>query len=75
MLQLAAFYVIGYDIGLLALGTLREMMANGGLFGLKMLPISVPTVSSLFGGFIVLAILSAGFRWISARLLRREEAA
>lgn len=75
MLQLAAFYVIGYDIGLLALGTLREMMADGGLFGLKMLPISVPTVSSLFGGFIVLAILSAGFRWISARLLRREEAA
>lgn len=64
MFELAAMYILGYDIALIFMGTIRELLANGGLFGVKLLPITVPTASTLFGGFIILAILSAGFRWI-----------
>ncbi len=64
MFELAAMYILGYDIALIFMGTVRELLTNGGLFGVKLLPITVPTASTLFGGFIILAVLSAGFRWI-----------
>ncbi len=64
MFELAAMYILGYDIALIFMGTVRELLANGGLFGVKLLPIAVPTASTLFGGFIILSVLSAGFRGI-----------
>ena len=47
MFELAAMYILGYDIALLFL---------------SFLPLTVPTASTVFGGFIILALLSAGFR-------------
>lgn len=71
MLELAAFYVIGYDISLLFFGTLRELLANGGLFGASFIPITFPTAATVFGGFILLAVVSAVFRW-SIRFAMRK---
>ena len=62
MFELAAMYILGYDIALLFLGTVRELLTNGGFFGVSFLPLTVPTASTVFGGFIILALLSAGFR-------------
>lgn len=64
MFELAAFYVVGYDIALLLFGSLRELLSNGGFFGVNFLPLSFPTVSYAFGGFILLAVVSAFFRWV-----------
>lgn len=72
MLELAAFYVLGYDIALLFVGLLRELMTTGGLFGISFLSFSIPTASTAFGGFILIAVLSAAFRWSTRLLMRRE---
>lgn len=74
MFELAAFYIFGYDAALLFLGALRELLSNGGFFGVSFLPINIPTAGTVFGGFILLAVLSAGFRWMISRLKRKEEA-
>lgn len=71
MFELAAFYVIGYDISLLLFGTLREMLSNGGLFGASFLPLAFPTASTVFGGFILLAVISAVFRWAIRYALKK----
>lgn len=62
MLQLAAMYILGYDIALLVFGAVRELLTNGGFFGVSFMPLTTPTASTVFGGFIILALLSAGFR-------------
>lgn len=72
MFELAAFYVVGYDVSLLLFGTLRELLSGGGLFGVSFLPLSFPTASAAFGGFILLAVVSAIFRWAIRYTLRRE---
>lgn len=64
MLKLAAFYVIGYDLALLTFGGIRGFLSTGTVLGIKVLPFSIPIFSTLFGGFILLAAVSAAFRWI-----------
>ncbi len=73
MLELAGFYVFGYDIALLFFGTLRELLANGGLMGSRILPLAVPSMSTVFGGFMLLAVMSALFRWIVKLSIKRGE--
>ena len=70
MFRLAAFYVIGYDLALVVFGSLRGFLATGTVLGVKILPFSLPALSNLYGGFILLAILSAAFRWILHSLSR-----
>lgn len=67
MFKLAAFYILGYDISLIIFGTVRELLSDGGLFSAEFLPVSVPTVSTVFGGFILLSVMSAVFRWLVRR--------
>ncbi len=64
MLKLAAFYVMGYDLALLSFGGIRGILTKGTVMGVKVLPFSIPALSNLFGGFILLAVISALFRWI-----------
>lgn len=70
MIRLAAFYVIGYDLALVVFGSLRGFLATGTVLGVKILPFSLPALSNLYGGFILLAILSAAFRWLLHSLSR-----
>lgn len=64
MFRLAGFYVLGYDIALIIFGGLRGFLTTGTLLGIKVLPFSIPALSNLYGGFILLAIVSAAFRWL-----------
>ena len=64
MLKLAAFYVMGYDLALLSFGGIRGILTKGTVLGVKVLPFSISALSNLFGGFILLAVISALFRWI-----------
>ena len=72
MLKLAEFYVFGYDVAILIFGTVREFLTSGGLLGAKLFPISIPSAGTVFGGFILLAVLSAAFRWITRLPARKE---
>ena len=63
MFRLAAFYIIGYDLALIVFGGLRGFLSTGTVLGIKVLPFSVPALSNVYGGFILLAIVSAAFRW------------
>lgn len=64
MAELCGFYIIGYDLALLFLGFMRELLTNGGLFGVQFLPLSIPSAGTVYGGFILLALTSAAYRWI-----------
>lgn len=64
MLRLAGFYVIGYDLSLMTFGGLRGFLTTGTILGIKVLPFSIPALSNVYGGFILLAIVSAAFRWL-----------
>ncbi|MCD7804760.1 MAG: electron transport complex subunit E [Oscillospiraceae bacterium] len=64
MAELCGFYIIGYDLALLFFGFMRELLTNGGLFGVQFLPLSIPSAGTVYGGFILLALTSAAYRWI-----------
>ncbi len=53
-------YIFGFDIAALLVGFIREVFASGSL-GDKILgiPITFPSLSTTFGGFILLGILAA----------------
>lgn len=63
MLRLAAFYILGYDLALIVFGSVRGLLTTGTALGVKILPFSIPALSNLYGGFILLAVMSAAFRW------------
>lgn len=63
MMRLAGFYILGYDLALIVFGFLRGFLTTGTILGVKILPFSVPALSNVYGGFILLAIVSAAFRW------------
>ncbi|MCD7824144.1 MAG: electron transport complex subunit E [Oscillospiraceae bacterium] len=67
MAELCGFYILGYDLALLFFGFMRELLTNGGLFGVQFLPLSIPSVGTVYGGFILLALTAATFRWILGR--------
>lgn len=64
MLRTAGMYIVGYDLALLLFSGLRGMLTTGTVLGVKVLPFSIPALSNVFGGFILLAIVSAAFRWV-----------
>ena len=63
MLKMAGFYIVGYDLALILFSGLRGMLTTGTVLGVKVLPFSIPALSNVYGGFILLAIVSAAFRW------------
>lgn len=63
MMRLAGFYILGYDLALIVFGFLRGFLTTGTILGIKILPFSVPALSNVYGGFILLAVVSAAFRW------------
>lgn len=63
MMRLAGFYVLGYDLALIIFGFIRGFLTTGSILGVKILPFSVPALSNVYGGFILLAVVSAAFRW------------
>lgn len=63
MMRLAGFYILGYDLALIVFGFLRGFLTTGTILGVKILPFSVPALSNVYGGFILLAVVSAAFRW------------
>ena len=64
MFRTAGFYIVGYDLALMLFSGLRGMLTTGTVLGVKVLPFSIPSLSNVYGGFILLAIVSAAFRWI-----------
>ena len=73
MLVLAAFYVLGYDIALIAFGTVRGILINGNFLGIELLKYPITSLSTAFGGFIFLALSSALYRSIIRWIVRRED--
>ena len=63
MTRLAGFYIVGYDLSLTFFGALRGFLTTGTVLGIRILPFSIPALSNLYGGFILLAVVSAAFRW------------
>lgn len=71
----AAGMGIGFTVGLLCLGGLREILGSGSLFGVPLFgPHFEPWVIMILppGGFIMLGLLLLGFAWLRSR---REERA
>jgi electron transport complex protein RnfE len=68
---------LGFTIALLCLGTVRELLGSGSLFGINLFgPSFEPWVVMVLppGGFIVLALWLMLFNWIRARQEARENA-
>lgn len=70
MMRLAGFYILGYDLALIVFGFLRGFLTTGTILGVKILPFSVPALSNVYGGFILLAVVSAAFRWFLQSIYR-----
>lgn len=70
MMRLAGFYILGYDLALIVFGFLRGFLTTGTILGIKILPFSVPALSNVYGGFILLAVVSAAFRWFLQSIYR-----
>ncbi len=64
VIRTAGFYVIGYDLALIIFSAVRGFLSTGEILGAKVLPFAIPALSTVYGGFILLAIMSAIFRWI-----------
>lgn len=71
MLVLAGFYVLGYAVSIIMFGTLRSILVNGTFLGFKILPLTFPTFTTLYGGFILLALVSALYRGVVSFAIRK----
>ena len=71
MLVLAGFYVLGYAVSIIMFGTLRSILVNGTFLGFKVLPVTFPTFTTFYGGFILLALVSALYRGIVSFAIRK----
>lgn len=71
MLVLAGFYVLGYAVSIIVFGTLRSILVNGTFLGIRILPVTFPTLTTLYGGFILLALVSALYRGIVSFAVRK----
>jgi len=60
MIAEVIFYIIGFDIVVILVGFIREIFAYGSI-GDKIIgiPLTFPALSTTFGGFMLLAVLSA----------------
>ena len=71
----ALIYVLGYAVAAFAVGIIREFLAFGSLFGLRVCDPIMPAAKTPFFGFILLGILAAVCRAITTRRRRRTERA
>lgn len=69
----ALIYVIGYAIAAFAVGIIRELLAFGSLFGLRVCDPLMPAAKTPFFGFLLLGILAAVCRGITTRRRNRSE--
>lgn len=63
----ALIYIAGYAIAAFAVGFVREMLAYGTLFGIRLFDPVVPSAQSPFFGFILVGIFAAVCRAIVGR--------
>ena len=69
----ALIYVLGYAIEAFAVGIIRELLAFGSLFGLRVCDPLMPAAKTPFFGFLLLGILAAVCRGITTRRRNRSE--
>ncbi len=71
MFALAGFYVLGYAVAIILFGTIRNILVSGTFLGYKILPVTFPSLTTLYGGFILLALVSALYRGLVAVAVRK----
>ncbi|MBP0982659.1 MAG: NADH:ubiquinone oxidoreductase subunit RnfE [Oscillospiraceae bacterium] len=69
----ALIYVLGYAMAAFAVGIIREFLAFGSLFGLRICDAPMPAAKTPFFGFLLLGILAAVCRAITTRRRTRSE--
>lgn len=74
MLVLLAFYVLGYDTALILFGAVRGFLISGSILGVELLDYPLPSLSTVYGGFIFLAVSSAAYRGIMRYIVRKGSA-
>ena len=72
-LELAG-YLTGFNVVCIAVGTARDILANGriGIYEVEF-GLSIPAVSTGFGGLLLIGIAAGVFRWWYNRMRAREE--
>lgn len=63
----ALIYILGYAMAAFAVGIIREFLAFGSLFGLRVCDPLMPAAKTPFFGFLLLGILAAVCRGITTR--------
>ena len=71
----ALIYVLGYAMAAFTVGIIREFLAFGSLFGLRVCDPLMPAAKTPFFGFLLLGILAAVCRGITTRRRIRSEKA
>lgn len=71
----ALIYVLGYAMAAFVVGTIRELLAFGSLFGLRVCDPLMPAAKTPFFGFLLLGILAAICRGITTRHKSHSEKA
>lgn len=66
-------YIMGFALVAFVVGFVRELLANGTLFGTEVCPAIMPAASSPFFGFILVGLLAALCRAISKRRKERGD--
>ena len=69
----ALMYILGYAIAAFAVGIIREFLAFGSLFGLRVCDAPMPAAKTTFFGFILVGILAAVCRGVTTRRRKRSE--
>ena len=62
--------MLGYAIGALVVGIVRELLAYGTLFGMNVFEPLMPAAKSPFFGFFLIGILAAVCRAVSGKRTR-----
>lgn len=69
----ALIYILGYAMAAFAVGIIREFLAYGTLFGMRICDEPMPAAKAPFFGFILLGILAAICRGINSRHRAKKE--
>ncbi|MBT8042776.1 MAG: electron transport complex subunit E [Pontiella sp.] len=66
---------LGFTLALVALGAVREFLASGSLFQIKMIPgwsVDFMLMTSAPGAFIILGLFLAGMNWMNMRKAKAQ---
>jgi len=69
----ALMYILGYAAAAFAVGIIRELLAFGSLFGMRVCDPVMPAAKTPFFGFMLLGLLAAVCRMITMRRRRKIE--